>query len=255
MPPTPAQLHGSPLRLPHQGARNNVLTRSDNMPAREIQPRLRVQNIGDLRRSWDVSASPSTGQRPVWPDLRLVKADLARLPPGEHVEEAAQRPAVRRMQTAENLAAALRSRGHPREEDLHTVCIRSASLLHTRELRCWVTRGQGPLGEIAAWFNCGMPGAFLPTRAFVQTLPVTLNGVRRVSRGWGRAASDGLNQLTSLESALRHRALSTWVPDDRLPITLRAMTAPPDQSTQGAHASAEPRHSVSGGTIFRRDKR
>jgi len=43
-----------------------------------------------------------------------------------------------------------------------------------------------------------MPGAFLLTRAFVQTLPVTLNGVRRVSRGWGRAASDGLNQPTSL---------------------------------------------------------
>ena len=63
MPPTPAQLHGSPLRLPHQGARNNVLTRSDNMPAREIQPRLRVQNIGDLGRFWDVLASPSTGQR------------------------------------------------------------------------------------------------------------------------------------------------------------------------------------------------
>jgi len=39
-----------------------------------------------------------------------------------------------------------------------------------------------------------------------------------VSRGWGRAASDGLNQPTSLESALRHRALSTWVLDDRLPM-------------------------------------
>ena len=84
-----------------------------------------------------------------------------------------------------------------------------------------------------------MPGAFFLTRAFVRTLPVTLNGVRRVSRGWGRAASGGLNQPTSLEfigntacvvtlggeiwktdgvleSALRHRALSNWVPDDRL---------------------------------------
>ena len=38
--------------------------------------------------------------------------------------------------------------GHPREEDLHTVCMRSASLLHTPELQCSVTRGQGPQGGI-----------------------------------------------------------------------------------------------------------
>jgi hypothetical protein len=59
--------------------------------------------------------------------------------------------------------------------------------------------GQGPQGESAAWFNCGTPGSFFLTRAFVRTLPVTLNGVRRVSRGWDRAASGGLNQPTSLE--------------------------------------------------------
>ena len=129
--------------------------------------------------------------------------------------------------------------------------MRSASLLHTRELLCWVTRGQGPLGEIVAWFNCGMPRVFLLTRAFVQTLPVTLNGVRRVSRGWGRAASDGLNQPTSLESALRYRAEQLG---PGRPIILRAMTAPPDQSTQGVHAFRGTRHSVSGGTIFGRDK-
>ena len=38
---------------------------------------------------------------------------------------------------------------------------------------------------------------------------------RRVSRGWGRAASDGLNQPTSLDSAYGI-ALSICVPDDRL---------------------------------------
>src|SRR6266487_1585908 len=38
--------------------------------------------------------------------------------------------------------------GHPREEDLHTVCMRSASLPHTPELQCSVTRGQGPQGGI-----------------------------------------------------------------------------------------------------------
>ena len=59
--------------------------------------------------------------------------------------------------------------------------------------------GQGPQGESAAWFNCGTPGAFFLTRAFVRTLPVTSNGVWRVSRCWDRAASDGLNQPTSLE--------------------------------------------------------
>jgi len=61
-------------------------------------------------------------------------------------------------------AAALRSRGHPREEDLHTIYMRSASLLHTGGLRCWVTKGQGPLKGMVAWFNCGMPRAFLLTR-------------------------------------------------------------------------------------------
>jgi hypothetical protein len=142
--------------------------------------------------------------------------------------------------------------GHAPPDDRSRVCKGTAADAPSRSR----TPDQPPQwGEIAAWFNCGMPGAFLLTRAFAQTFPVTLNGVRRVSRSWGRAASDGLNQPTSLESALRHRALSTWVPDDRLPITLRAMTAPPDQSTQGVHASGEPRHSVSGGTIFRRDKR
>ena len=29
-----------------------------------------------------------------------------------------------------------------REEDLHTICMRSSSLLHTRELPCW-DKGQG----------------------------------------------------------------------------------------------------------------
>jgi len=42
--------------------------------------------------------------------------------------------------------AASRPSEHRGNEDLHIVCIRSASLLHVRELRCWVTRGQGPQG-------------------------------------------------------------------------------------------------------------
>ena len=33
-------------------------------------------------------------------------------------------------------------------EDLHTICTRSASLLHTRELRCYATKGQGSQGGI-----------------------------------------------------------------------------------------------------------
>jgi hypothetical protein len=43
-----------------------------------------------------------------------------------------------------------------RQEDLHTICTRSASLLHTRELRCGVT-GPGLGGAALAWFGCGKP--------------------------------------------------------------------------------------------------
>ena len=43
--------------------------------------------------------------------------------------------------------------------DLHAICTRSASLLHTRELRC-CDKGQGWQGESApstAWPGCGRP--------------------------------------------------------------------------------------------------
>jgi hypothetical protein len=43
----------------------------------------------------------------------------------------------------------LRSREHRVEEDLHTICMRYASLLHTHELRCYVTRGQGGDHQLA----------------------------------------------------------------------------------------------------------
>jgi len=45
-------------------------------------------------------------------------------------------------------AAALRSRGHPRKEDLHTVYMRSASLLHPYKLRCWVTMAKARRGNL-----------------------------------------------------------------------------------------------------------
>lgn len=41
-----------------------------------------------------------------------------------------------------------RNLGHPREEDLHTVSMRSASLLHTHELRCWVTMAKARRGNL-----------------------------------------------------------------------------------------------------------
>jgi hypothetical protein len=44
------------------------------------------------------------------------------------------------------------------KEDLHTVCTRSASLLHTRGLVCC----EGPrLAGSVAWFGCGKPTGFL----------------------------------------------------------------------------------------------
>jgi hypothetical protein len=44
------------------------------------------------------------------------------------------------------------------KEDLHTVCTRSASLLHTHGLVCC----EGPsLAGSVAWFGCGKPTGLL----------------------------------------------------------------------------------------------
>ena len=43
---------------------------------------------------------------------------------------------------ADSEQAALQPRKHHRQEDLHTICARTASLLHTRVLRCGVTRAK-----------------------------------------------------------------------------------------------------------------
>jgi hypothetical protein len=42
------------------------------------------------------------------------------------------------------------------EEDLHVICTRSASLLHTRELRCWMA-GPGPRSGIGRLRHGGVP--------------------------------------------------------------------------------------------------
>jgi hypothetical protein len=88
---------------------------------------------------------------PVRPDLCLVKADLARLPPGEHVEEAAHHPAVRRTQAAgqgTTRTAARRGRhsptrrashhraGDPRRPARHTTGSRSPKLGLAGPRRC-----------------------------------------------------------------------------------------------------------------------
>src|SRR5947207_1966845 len=48
--------------------------------------------------------------------------------------------------------------GRCRAEDLHTVSIRSASLLHTRELRCWVTGAKGGGRHETTHRSTGKPG-------------------------------------------------------------------------------------------------
>ena len=48
------------------------------------------------------------------------------------------------------LARLCRRGEHRRQEDLHIICTRSASFLHTRELRCWVTRARARR-ESVAW--------------------------------------------------------------------------------------------------------
>lgn len=42
----------------------------------------------------------------------------------------------------------------PHQEEGHTICTRSASLLHTRELPCCVTRAKAR-GDIGGMFSCG----------------------------------------------------------------------------------------------------
>ena len=105
------------------------------------------------------------------------------------------------------------------EEDLHTICTRSASLLHTRELQCWVTRGQGPQGESAAC-QC------LPSEStLVRTLPVTLRSARGVtSAGAGTAFQAGA--LASRGVSKRNCGGCTQRREDRLWQRSRVETAP-----------------------------
>src|SRR5205085_2766618 len=46
--------------------------------------------------------------------------------------------------------------GRCRAEDLHTVCIRSASLLRIRELRCWVAGAKARRGEVVMRRRIGL---------------------------------------------------------------------------------------------------
>ena len=85
-----------------------------------------TSTIMNSSRRWSRNASSTnlTLRRldPVRPDLRLVKADLARLPPGEHVEEAAHHPAIRRTQAAgqgTTRTAARRGRHSPTRRASH----------------------------------------------------------------------------------------------------------------------------------------
>jgi hypothetical protein len=71
-------------------------------------------------------------------------------------------------------------------EDLHTIGTRSASLLHTRELRCYATKGQGSQGGIGGMVWLRQAGAVLLTSKAVRTLPVTLSSVRGVTSAEGR---------------------------------------------------------------------
>jgi hypothetical protein len=73
---------------------------------------------------------------------------------------------------------------HRVEEDLHAICTRSVSLLHTRELRC-VTRAKARRG-IGGLAGPRRAGAIRLRSKSVGTLSVALAGVRewlRLGRG------------------------------------------------------------------------
>jgi truncated hemoglobin YjbI/pimeloyl-ACP methyl ester carboxylesterase len=74
-------------------------------------------------------------------------------------------------------------------EDLHTICTRSASLLHARELRCYVTKGEARGGGIGGMVWLRQAGAILLTSKAVRTLPVTLSSVRAVTSAGPRRPS------------------------------------------------------------------
>src|SRR5690348_7178194 len=63
-------------------------------------------------------------------------------------------------------------------EDLHTVCIRSPSFLHIRELRCCVIAGPRPQGESAAQW-C------VPAKGHIRTMLPVLERYPRSGFGWG----------------------------------------------------------------------
>lgn len=51
------------------------------------------------------------GLDPIWADLRLAEPDLAGFPPGEHIEETAERSTVRSPQAVEGLHRPVRRAG------------------------------------------------------------------------------------------------------------------------------------------------
>src|SRR6516164_3687086 len=63
---------------------------------------------------------------------------------------------------------------HRSGDDLHTVCIRSPSIPHMRELRYWVTKGPRPAGGICSMNGCGTPVRFPLKGIFGRCCPSTL---------------------------------------------------------------------------------
>src|SRR5262245_49980856 len=82
------------------------------------------------------------------------------------------------------------------KEDLHTICTRSTSLLHPRELRCWVSRGQGPRGDV--WHGSATACQCVTSQStLVRTLPVTLcsvHGATSAGRDGFTGRSHGLTR-------------------------------------------------------------
>jgi hypothetical protein len=115
---------------------------------------------------------------PVRPDLGLAKRGPARLTPGKHVEEAAQRPAVRGTQTAEGLHGPpgraglgelpgsrsqepLRAQLAAEGIDPHAVPAASLQVMHDSQLRTRAVPVHGNLGFRAQ--GTARPGSSSPS--------------------------------------------------------------------------------------------
>ena len=94
-------------------------------------------------------------------------------------------------------------------EDLHIICTRSASLLHTRELRCCDKGPRLAGGALGGMVWLRQAGAILLTSKAVRTLPVTLSSVRGVTSAEGARRPSRQKQNNGLTRRFKGEQMTT----------------------------------------------